>query len=219
MATRGEPSSLPAAPIPAQRTGVPSSQGQPALPSRESCLPRTNAATSAAAQSPAGVSVEACLDESTPFEIEGGVQSVGSTASPIMHGRLKAHVDAWKEITTSSLVLSWVSEGFPLRWASKPPAPRSMPNHPSALQHKEFVTNAVKELLRSKVISVALHKPVVVSPLGVVPKKGEAKYRLIFDGRYVNEHLVIHPNVQIRNASLYSGLGTTGRLLFHSGSH
>jgi hypothetical protein len=34
-------------------------------------------------------------------------------------------------------------------------------------------------------------RPQVVSPLGVVPKKGSDQWRLIWDGRYVNSHLQI----------------------------
>jgi hypothetical protein len=34
------------------------------------------------------------------------------------------------------------------------------------------------------------HKPVVVSPLGVVPKGNYVKFRLIINLRYVNEYMI-----------------------------
>lgn len=130
------------------------------------------------------------FDENTPFEVElDAGEAVGS--GPIMRGRLRSRLAMWSKVVTSTLVLSWIAEGFPLRWVDQPPAPRYMRNHPSALQHHSFVTTAVAELVKTHVVSVVHTRPLVVSPLGVVPKRGESKYRLIFDGRYINDHLVI----------------------------
>jgi hypothetical protein len=64
-------------------------------------------------------------------------------------------------------------------------------NHPSALQHPDFVEKAIADLIATRAAMEWPLCPLVVSPLGVVPKKGSAKYRLIFDGRYVNDHLSI----------------------------
>jgi hypothetical protein len=64
-------------------------------------------------------------------------------------------------------------------------------NHPSAFDHSEFVTGAVADMLASQVVRRVAHRPTVVSPLGVVPKKGSSNFRLIFDGRYINSFFTI----------------------------
>jgi ribonuclease HI len=66
-----------------------------------------------------------------------------------------------------------------------------MKNHPSADSHADFVDTAIADLLVTQAIAELQQPPTVVSPLGVVPKKGTDKYRLVWDGRYVNSHLVI----------------------------
>ena len=62
-------------------------------------------------------------------------------------------------------------------------------NHASTVQHQSFVDNAIKDLLSAKSIEQVHTKPIVVSPLGVAANK--QKLRLIWDGRYVNDYLVI----------------------------
>lgn len=114
-----------------------------------------------------------------------------SATQPVMRGRLLSRLDTWRKFVTCTLVLGWVQHGLPLRWQNGPPRPRAMSNHPSALQHPSFVGQAVTDLLATQAVMEWPKRPLVVSPLGVVPKKGSQKYRLIFDGRYVNEHLVI----------------------------
>jgi hypothetical protein len=68
-----------------------------------------------------------------------------------------------------------------------------MSNHPSALEHATFVGKSITDMLASRTVMPLSAAPRVVSPLGVVPKKGTDKLRLIWDGRYVNSHLVIPP--------------------------
>jgi len=61
-----------------------------------------------------------------------------------------------------------------------------------ALAHESFVTSAVKEMLAAGAISTLPkgERPEVVSPLGVVTKGTEGKFRLIIDMKYVNEYQV-----------------------------
>jgi len=109
---------------------------------------------------------------------------------PQMLGRLKSRAAVWASVVTSALVLRWVNQGLDLRWADQPPAPRFMTNHPSALAQPAVTRAAVADLVATGAAREWPSQPTVVSPLGLVPKKG-GKFRLIFDGRYVNMHLVV----------------------------
>ena len=66
-----------------------------------------------------------------------------------------------------------------------------MRNAASAKEHHELFSDAVSEMMAESVV-IRLpqgEKPMVVSPLGVVPKRGKNKFRLIVNMRYVNRHL------------------------------
>jgi hypothetical protein len=58
------------------------------------------------------------------------------------------------------------------------------------MQHAAFVDQAIADLISTATALEVSDPPWVVSPLGVVPKPGSSKLRLIWDGRYVNSHLV-----------------------------
>ena len=66
-----------------------------------------------------------------------------------------------------------------------------MRNSRSAYALRTFVDEAVAELLVAKAIRQVYRTPAVVSPLGVVPKIGSNKFRLIVNLRYVNKAMVI----------------------------
>jgi hypothetical protein len=90
----------------------------------------------------------------------------------------------------STLVLSWIKSGFPLRWnASGAPPSKRLSNHSSALQHPDVVTANIKKIILSGAAQAVNYTPHVVSPLGIVFQKD--KSRLIFDGRYLNSFLVL----------------------------
>lgn len=129
-------------------------------------------------------------------------------ATPKMRYRLKQCLPAWQETCTSSVVLSWVKEGLPLKWTAGPPRPICLANHKSAEMYKEFVDQAVAALLATESIMTwsdalpflvaqralpqeywSAGRPLVVAPLGVVDKKGPEKLRLIWDGVYTNTWL------------------------------
>jgi hypothetical protein len=59
------------------------------------------------------------------------------------------------------------------------------------MDHRQFVTNAVAEMVTEKAVTMLppSEKASVVSPLGMVPKRGTDKYRLTVSMRYVNHHL------------------------------
>ena len=60
------------------------------------------------------------------------------------------------------------------------------------MAQESFVASAVEKMLASGAISILPkgERPEVVSPMGVVPKGTEGKFRLIINMRYVNGHMV-----------------------------
>ena len=130
-------------------------------------------------------------------------------AVPKMRHRLRKCLPQWMETCRSSVVLSWVKDGLPLRWKGAPPPPIQLANHKSAQEYSGFVDTAVRTLLATESImpwneaKVMLmeqgvlsagdctERPRVVAPLGVVDKKGPKKLRLIWDGVYTNTDLEV----------------------------
>ena len=79
-------------------------------------------------------------------------------------------------------------------------------NSRSALDHSSFIDSAVTELLESGVIRHSMERPIVISPLGVVPKpNSKDKLRLIVNMRYVNQAIVV-PKLKMETLSLLSDL-------------
>lgn len=115
----------------------------------------------------------------------------GSPPAPvIMRHRLRDHYEFWTTFCHSSTVLSWVRDGFPLKWTDAPPAPISLANHPSAHANADFVDEAILDLVATRTVNEVSAPPHCVLPLGVVPKPGTSKLRLIYDGQYINASLV-----------------------------
>ena len=79
--------------------------------------------------------------------------------------------------------MSWIDNGYVLWWSEGAPARREVPNSPSALAHADFVTLALAEMLAAGAISKLPlgFKLEVVSPLGVVPKGKNGKFRLVIN--------------------------------------
>jgi hypothetical protein len=87
--------------------------------------------------------------------------------------------------------MDWIERVYQLLWTKVAPTRKEMDNAPSAYEQHEFVSSAVVEMLVANVFTLLppCEKPAVVSPLGVVPKRGTAKFRLTVNMRYVNRHL------------------------------
>ena len=110
------------------------------------------------------------------------------TPVPRVAGRLRARLAFWKTFAVSSIVLSWIAVGFPLRFEGGiPPPPVHLRNHASSLTHTDFVTGAVRECLAMGAVRVARTKPRCVLPLMVDASRD--KLRLIFNGKYLNSYL------------------------------
>jgi hypothetical protein len=88
--------------------------------------------------------------------------------------------------------MSLIDNGNELLWSEGAMARREVPNSPSAMAHESFVTSALAEKMETGTISKlpACYMPEVVTPLGLVPKSKEGKFRLIINMTYVNDHLV-----------------------------
>ena len=137
--------------------------------------------------------------DSSPANADGMAKSAKaaadkSDAEPYMRGRLGACADFWREIGASSMVLGWIVHGF-MALFSSPCLGWSKPNQPCCFgppEHSQFITESVSMLLRRGVTRVwdsSMGKPKVISPLKVVPKKGN-KYRLILDLSKLNKYLL-----------------------------
>ena len=116
---------------------------------------------------------------------------VGEKASPIMKHRLKNCLAFWSTFCQSTLVLSWIANGFGLKWLPETGAPASayFPNHKTATDNADFVTTSILSLVSAGSMTMVPIKPFLVSPLGVVFKKSNGKPRLFCDLRYLNKHI------------------------------
>ncbi len=76
-------------------------------------------------------------------------------------------------------------------WDQLPPIPRELRNSKSSNDNHKFVTKAVAEMLEACAVLVLPSGilPIVVSPLGVVPKPRSDKLSLVVNMKCVNEHL------------------------------
>lgn len=126
-------------------------------------------------------------DSEAEFEADARTAAPSSEPRPQMRHRLRKHSRFWASIVCSTLVMSWILSGVPLLWKDGAPPPAWARNHASAEQNAAFVDTAVAALVASASAMRVPHRPTVVSPLGVVERNG--KFRLIWDGRYVNEHI------------------------------
>lgn len=85
-------------------------------------------------------------------------------------------------------VIKCIKEGYKLPLLSLPEQ-HMKPNHRSAQQNEEFVTEAVSDLLINRCIREVEGVPYVCSPLSVVISNSQKK-RLVIDLRYLNQHLL-----------------------------
>jgi len=106
------------------------------------------------------------------------------TAPAVVKGRHRAHLSFWVQIGKPAWVLETVRSGYVIPFESTPPS-ICLPNHRSALDHSDFVSSAVCDLLKLELISEVLTPPKVINPLSV-SVNSEGKPRLILDLRHVN---------------------------------
>ena len=97
-------------------------------------------------------------------------------------GCLQQSVGFWEDMGDSKRVLDWIRYGVPIRWRSSRVRDRVLKNSRYAMEHSSFVDLALDELLVVGAVRHTSVRPVVVSPLGVVPKpNSKDKFRLIMN--------------------------------------
>jgi hypothetical protein len=126
---------------------------------------------------------EAAEDAELPWEpAEHGQIATGSISSC---------QEFLRSFVRSSVVMDLIEHGYALLWTMAAPHAREIRNASSAMEHHQLVSGAVSEMMAEGVVTRLPpgEKPMVVSPLGVVPKRGNNKFRLTVNMRYVNRHL------------------------------
>ena len=70
---------------------------------------------------------------------------------PILKGRLKASVDFWRGIDAGHEVLSVITEGYKLPFIEIPPT-ACFKNNKSAINHSDFVLEAIEDLIAKNLV-------------------------------------------------------------------
>jgi len=101
--------------------------------------------------------------------------------------RVRRSLQFWKDIGASPVVLKWIEEGYDVPLRERPPT-WCEPNGKGVMEHEAFLREHIPELLHKGVISEVSERPWGVSAINVVPKSN-GKFRLVWDGRFLNDHL------------------------------
>lgn len=102
--------------------------------------------------------------------------------------RLKVNIGFWREIGASKFILDIIENGYKIPFVTTP-SDTELGNNFSALNNKEFVDIAIKELESKNLIVRCDTKPLVVNPLSV-SVQSSGKKRLILDLRVINSHIL-----------------------------
>lgn len=84
-------------------------------------------------------------------------------------------------------ILSVIRDGYKIPFIDLPP-PRVSHNNSSALKEREFVSEAIFDLLKNKCVEVLDRPPTIINPLSV-SVQSSGKKRLILDLRHVNLYI------------------------------
>ncbi len=128
-------------------------------------------------------------DKSREQDLDRGEYRAGSGVSEEAKkviGSLRRNSEAWVELGANKFILDIVKTGYKIPFY-RTPDPASFRNNRSALNEREFVNEAISELLQIGGILESNVSPTVVNPLTVAVKNG--KKRLVLDLRYVNGHV------------------------------
>ena len=114
-----------------------------------------------------------------------------SKLSKLLHhsvkGRLKASIEFWRFIGAPKFILDIISNGYKIPFITTPP-PVHLKNNGSALEHSDFVNDAILELLQDNRIEELTTPPEIINPLTVSVQRS-GKKRLILDLRHINLHV------------------------------
>ena len=106
-------------------------------------------------------------------------------------------------------MLSIVAKGYSLEWNEKgQPDACDLPNGPNCEPHHEFVSESIATVLKMGAMRTRLrHQAKCIMPLDVAIRKINGKLRLIFDARWINQHM---PELKIKFETLHR----EGRAIF-----
>jgi len=122
---------------------------------------------------------------------ESGLPCEPAVHGVIATGNVESCKELWQDFVRDPLVMDLIENGYQLIWSEVAPASKHMPNASSAQEHHEFFFVGFAEMWAAHAVILLPpgEKPMVVSHLGDVPKRGTAKFRLTVNMRYVNRHL------------------------------
>ena len=118
------------------------------------------------------------------FEYESGITPIN------VKGRLKNSIEFWRNINTSEFILDVIQYGYKIPLLNEPESV-FLRNTKSALDNKEFVENAIMDLVNANSVLQVSNRPHVVNPL-TVSFNSSGKGRLILDLRHVNKQVIVH---------------------------
>ena len=121
------------------------------------------------------------------FEFCENDKRKGDNLPIIVKGKLKANVRYWEDIGANKTILNVIRDGYMIPLVTTPER-ASFKNNKSALRNKNFVDEAICELLATGRIVETDKAPYVVNPLSV-STSSSGKQRLILDLRHVNKHV------------------------------
>ncbi len=123
------------------------------------------------------------------WDTESHYDPAGS--EPIHTGSISKCASFWKTFVKSKWGMNWIDYGYDLVWDQLPPTPRELWNSKSSNDNHKLGSKVVAEMLEAGAVSVLPSDilPIVVSPLGLVPKPRYDKLRMAVNMKYVNEHL------------------------------
>ena len=117
------------------------------------------------------------------FELENDTQSWGINVK----GNLKKNLSYWESIGANETVKNIIKEGYKIPFITTPEK-AIFKNNLSAQNNREFVDEALNELLATGRVVETTNIPRVVNPLSVSVQRN-GKKRLILDLRHVNKHV------------------------------
>ena len=133
------------------------------------------------------------FEEGEHVSVEGAGEQTPTIDSEVA-GRLRSRAGAWRAVGASPTVMRWIEMGYDLPLMGTPPAFFAS-NHAGATQYDFFIDESLPKWLKAGAVRRASCQPHMVSPLDVVPKKQEGKYRLILDLRELNKYVRDFPFV------------------------
>lgn len=140
--------------------------------------------------------------------------------TPVKPEILKAYLEGYEQDLANYLI-SGFTYGFQLGCLNTPSSTPSK-NHGSTNKHPEIVLNKIKKEQSYGRISEASTNPqypnLVISPLGVVPKKAPGQFRLIHDLSYPENNSVNSQIPAVNSQVSYDSIDTVINLVKQFGS-